>query len=164
MNSHELCYATSDSPVKGFQYGGILVSNGDVGLEGVPDVKHARFDTGNTHGSIIELNGKYFVFYHRHSNRKQSSRQAMAEEICFEDGKFYQAEMTSCGLNGGPLEGKGTYPSYIVCNLYGKRDTFLKHDQASEERLSISDSGWKRQRVRTGSVHCKYVRRCPGRL
>ena len=165
MNSHELCYATSDSPVKGFQYGGILVSNGDVGLEGVPDVKHARFDTGNTHGSIIELNGKYFVFYHRHSNRKQSSRQAMAEEICFEDGKFYQAEMTSCGLNGGPLEGKGTYPSYIVCNLYGKKgNTFLKHDQASEERLSISDSGWKRQRIRTGSVHCKYVRRCPGRL
>ena len=43
MNSHELCYATSDSPVKGFQYGGILVSNGDVGIEGVPDVKHARF-------------------------------------------------------------------------------------------------------------------------
>lgn len=131
MNSHELCYATSDSPVKGFQYGGILVSNGDVGLEGVPDVKHARFDTGNTHGSIIELNGKYFVFYHRHSNRKQSSRQAMAEEICFEDGKFYQAEMTSCGLNGGPLEGKGTYPSYIVCNLYGKKGTrflsMIKH-------------------------------------
>ena len=64
MNSHELCYATSDSPVKGFQYGGILVSNGDVGFEGVPDVKHARCNTGNTHGSIIELNGKYFVFYH----------------------------------------------------------------------------------------------------
>ena len=81
MNSHELCYATSDSPVKGFQYGGILVSNGDVGLEGVPDVKHARCNTGNTHGSIIELNGKYFVFYHRHSNRKQSSRQACAERI-----------------------------------------------------------------------------------
>ena len=103
MNSHELCYATSDSPVKKFQYGGILVSNGDIGMEGVPDVKHARNNTGNTHGSIIELNGKYFVFYHRHSNRKQSSRQAMAEEIRFEDGKFYQAEMTSCGLNGGPL-------------------------------------------------------------
>ena len=131
MNSHELCYATSDSPVKGFQYGGILVSNGDIGLEGVPDVKHARNNTGNTHGSIIELNGKYFVFYHRHSNRKQSSRQAMAEEIRFEDGKFYQAEMTSCGLNGGPLEGKGTYPSYIACNLYGKKGTrflsMIKH-------------------------------------
>ena len=81
--------------------------------------------------SIIELNGKYFVFYHRHSNRKQSSRQAMAEEIRFEDGKFYQAEMTSCGLNGGPLEGKGSYPSYIACNLYGKKGTrflsMIKH-------------------------------------
>ena len=131
MNSHELCYATSDSPVEKFQYGGILVSNGDIGMEGVPDVKHARNNTGNTHGSIIELNGKYFVFYHRHSNRKQSSRQAMAEEIRFEDGKFYQAEMTSCGLNGGPLEGKGTYPSYIACNLYGKKGTrflsMIKH-------------------------------------
>lgn len=133
MNSHELCYATSDNPVSGFQYGGILVSNGDVGLPGVPDVKHAKNNTGNTHGSIIELNGKYYVFYHRHSNRKQSSRQAMAEEIRFENGRFYQAEMTSCGLNGEPLEGKGTYPSYIACNLYGKKGTrflsMIKHSK-----------------------------------
>ena len=131
MNSHELCYATSDSPVSGFPYGGILVSNGDVGLPGVPDVKHAKNSTGNTHGSLIELNGKYYVFYHRHSNRKQSSRQAMAEEIRFENGRFYQAEMTSCGLNGGPLEGKGMYPAYICCNLYGKKGTrflsMIKH-------------------------------------
>ena len=133
MNSHELCYATSDNPVSGFQYGGILVSNGDVGLPGVPDVKHAKNNTGNTHGSIIELNGKHYVFYHRHSNRKQSSRQAMAEEIRFENGRFYQAEMTSCGLNGEPLEGKGTYPSYIACNLYGKKGTrflsMIKHSK-----------------------------------
>lgn len=62
-------------------------------------------------------------FYHRHTNRKQSSRQACAEEIRFEDGKFYQAEMTSCGLNGGPLEGKGTYPTYCACNVYGPAGT-----------------------------------------
>ncbi len=104
-----------------------------MGLPGVPDVKHAKNNTGNTHGSIIELNGKYYVFYHRHSNRKQSSRQAMAEEIRFENGRFYQAEMTSCGLNGEPLEGKGTYPSYIACNLYGKKGTrflsMIKHSK-----------------------------------
>ena len=141
MNSHELCYATSDSPVKGFQYGGILVSNGDVGLEGVPDVKHARCNTGNTHGSIIELNGKYFVFYHRHSNRKQSSRQACAERIRFENGKFYQAEMTSCGLNDGPLKGKGNYPPTSPAMYMAKRNPFLKYDQASKVRSSISDSG-----------------------
>ena len=31
--------------------------------------------------------------------------------------------MTSCGLNGGPLEGKGTYPAYIACNLFTGEDT-----------------------------------------
>lgn len=123
LNSHNLCYAVSDKPTEGFRYGGILVSCGDIGLPGVPDVKHARMSTGNTHGSLIEINGKHYVFYHRHSNRKQSSRQGMAEEIRFEDGKFYQAEMTSCGLNGGPLKGRGSYSSCIACNLYGKDGT-----------------------------------------
>ena len=129
--SHELCYAVSDNPTGGFQFGGILVSNGDIGLPGITDVKKAKNYTGNTHGSLIEINGKYYIFYHRHSNRKQSSRQAVAEEIRFENGKFYQAEMTSCGLNGEPLSGQGTYPSYITCNLYGKKGTrflsMIKH-------------------------------------
>ena len=123
LNSHNLCYATSKSPTEGFEYGGILVSCGDIGLPGVDDVKHARNSTGNTHGSLIEIGGKYYIFYHRHTNRKQSSRQACAEEIRFEDGRFYQAEMTSCGLNGGPLFGKGEYPTAIACNVYGKNGT-----------------------------------------
>ena len=123
LNSHNLCYAVSDKPTEGFEFGGILISCGDIGLPGVPDVKHAHMDTGNTHGSLIEINGKYYIFYHRHSNRKQSSRQACAEEIRFEDGRFYQAEMTSCGLNDGPLPGKGRIPSYCACNVYGKNGT-----------------------------------------
>lgn len=131
LNSHELCYATSDNPTSGFQYGGILISNGDIGLPGVTNVNNAKNYTGNTHGSLIEINGKYYIFYHRHTNRKQSSRQGCAEEIRFEDGKFYQAEMTSCGLNGGPLEGKGNYPTAIACNLYGPKGTkflsMIKH-------------------------------------
>lgn len=135
LNSHELCYATSDNPTHGFEYGGILVSNGDIGLDGITDVKHAHDYTGNTHGSLIELNGEYYIFYHRHTNRKQSSRQACAEKIRFENGKFYQAERTSCGLNGGPLQGTGKYPSYIACNLYGKEGTMfysmIKHPKKS---------------------------------
>ena len=123
--SHELCYATSDNPTSGFEFGGTLISIGDIGLDGITDVKHARDYTGNTHGSLIKIGDDYFVFYHRHTNRKQSSRQACAEKIRFEDGKFYQAERTSCGLNGKPLAGKGTYPSYIACNLYGKDGTMF---------------------------------------
>ena len=140
LNSHELCYAFSDHPTGGFQYGGILVSNGDIGLPGVDDVKHAKNSTGNTHGSLIEINGKYYIFYHRHSNRKQSSRQACAEEIRFENGRFLQAEMTSCGLNNGPLNGTGHYPSYIACNVYGKKGTrflsMLKHSKIGHPYLT----------------------------
>lgn len=140
LNSHELCYATSDNPTEGFEFGGVLVSNGDIGLPGITDVKNARNCTGNTHGSLIEINGSYYVFYHRHSNRKQSSRQACAERIRFENGKFYQAEMTSCGLNDGPLKGKGNYPSYIACNVYGKKGTrflsMIKHPKSGHPYLT----------------------------
>ncbi|MBW4837936.1 MAG: alpha-N-arabinofuranosidase, partial [Paenibacillaceae bacterium] len=31
-----------------------------------------------------------------------------------------QAEMTSCGPNGGPLEGRGEYPAYLACHLFSK--------------------------------------------
>ena len=36
------------------------------------------------------------------------------------DGHFAQAEMTSCGLNGGPLRGIGSYPAAIACHLQSK--------------------------------------------
>ena len=138
--SHELCYATSDNPVKGFQFQGTLVSNGDIGIGSVMDVHHAKNDTGNTHGSLIKIENKYYVFYHRHSNRKQSSRQACAEEIRFENGRFLQAQMTSCGLNGRSLFGQGTYPSYICCNLYGKDGTrflsMIKYPKGSSPYLT----------------------------
>lgn len=40
-----------------------------------------------------------------------------------ENGMFQQAEMTSCGLNGKPLKGIGTYPARIACNLWSKDGT-----------------------------------------
>ena len=131
LQSHELCYAVSDKPTKGFVFGGTLISNGDIGLpadEGevkgnVRTIQTAVNDTGNTHGSLIQIGEEYYVFYHRQTNRKQSSRQACAEKIRFENGKFYQAEMTSCGLNEGELKGIGEYPAYICCNLHGKKKT-----------------------------------------
>ena len=140
LNSHNLCWAVSSSPTGGFEYGGVLVSCGDIGLPGVPDAGRARMCTGNTHGSVIGIGGEYYVFYHRHSNRKQSSRQACAERIRFEDGRFYQAEMTSCGLNGAPLAGEGRYPAYAACNVYGKNGTrflsMLKHRKGADPFLT----------------------------
>lgn len=115
---HELCYATGKSPTGPWQFGGTIVSNGDVGLKDRPDVKSASNYTGNTHGNIAEINGKHYVFYHRQTNRHCFSRQACAEEIVIgEDGSIQQVEITSCGLNGGPLKGEGFYEARIACNL-----------------------------------------------
>ena len=91
--------------------------NGDIGYRG-RDAQHKLNMTGTTHGSIIEINGQWYVFYHRLTHKSDYSRQACAEKIrILEDGSIPQAEMTSCGLNDGPLSAEDTYPAVIACNL-----------------------------------------------
>ena len=120
FKSQELCYATSKYPDKDFQYGGTIVSNGDIGLNGRKDEDNV-YPTGNNHGSIVKIKDKWYVFYHRHTQSTSFSRQGCAEEIqILEDGSIPQVEITSCGLNGGPLAGKGTYSAHICCNLSTK--------------------------------------------
>lgn len=115
--SHELAYAVSDYPDRGFKYGGAIISNGDIGYKGRAE-KDALNYWGNIHGSIEKIGEKWYVFYHKQTNKNEQTRQGCAEEITIlPDGSIPQVEMTSCGLNGGPLEGKGDYPAYIACNL-----------------------------------------------
>lgn len=121
---HELCYATSKSPTQGFQYGGVLVSNNDLHIDSYKPAEKPMYYGGNNHGSMVEINGKWYVFYHRHTNGTNYSRQGCAEQIEFLDsGMIPQAEMTSCGLNGGPLDGFGEYPAYLACNLFCKDES-----------------------------------------
>lgn len=115
---HELCYAVAPSPEGPFEFGGTIISNGDIGIGGITDENDCNNYIGNNHGSIEKIGGKWYVFYHRHTNGTSFSRQACAEEIkILPDGSIPQVEMTSCGLNGGPLAGKGKYPARIACNL-----------------------------------------------
>ena len=70
------------------------------------------------------INGQWYIFYHRHTNGTWYSRQGCAEKLTLSaDGSFAQAELTSCGLNGGPLAGKGEYPAHIVCRLFTDEPT-----------------------------------------
>lgn len=113
--SHELCYATSRFPDRDFQFGGILVSIGDLGLAGN---SQAMNYTGNTHGGMVQLGQQWYIFYHRQTNKQCCARQGCAEPITIRpDGSIPQAELTSCGLNGGPLRGSGTYEARIACHL-----------------------------------------------
>lgn len=123
-HNHELCYAVSDRPDGGFEFGGTLVSLGDVGLPGHPDEAHATNYLGNTHGGILRLGERDYIFYHRQTNRSSYARQACAERLRRgPDGRYLQAEVTSCGLNEGPLAGRGTYPARIACNLWSAAGT-----------------------------------------
>ncbi|AUG57746.1 MAG TPA: alpha-N-arabinofuranosidase [Ruminiclostridium sp.] len=116
---HELCYATSKHPTKGFKFRGVIVSNNDIHISSYKPPQKPMYYGGNNHGSIVEINGKWYVFYHRHTNGTNFSRQGCMEEIQFlEDGTIPQVEMTSCGSNNGPLRGLGEYPAYIACNLF----------------------------------------------
>ena len=138
--NHELCYAVSDYPDREFRFGGTIVSNGDVGcamecddgdeagsgsvdgfgggLTGRRSERDSLNMTGTTHGSILQIEGQWYVFYHRLTHKSDYSRQACAEKIeIAADGSIAQVEITSCGLNSGALRGEGCYPAVICCNL-----------------------------------------------
>ena len=84
---------------------------------------------GNNHGSITAIKDKWYIFYHRHTNGSNFSRQGCVEAIEFlSDGTIPQVEMTSCGSNGGPLNGQGEYPAYIACNLIHRDEAMYTGD------------------------------------
>lgn len=115
---HELCYAVSSYPDKGYQYGGIIVSNGDVGFNGRME-EHSVWSAGNNHGGLVEVKGKWYIFYHRHTHGTMYSRQGCAEQVEIDkNGHIAQIEITSGGLAGGPLKALGEYPAAIACNLW----------------------------------------------
>ena len=114
---HELCYATSAAPDGPFDYQGTIVSISDVGYRG--NTEPVAYE-GNTHGGMVEVGGQWYIFYHRHTHERQYSRQGCAEPIeILPDGTIPQVEITSCGLNGGPLPTRRAYPVHIACGIRG---------------------------------------------
>ena len=121
--SHELCYAVSDKPDRDFTYGGTIVSIGDIGYQGNTIPTNYL---GNTHGGMVEVNGQWYIFYHRQTNRHNYSRQACAEKISIlVDGSIPQTEITSCGLSARSLPGNGVYPAHTACNLWAKEGALI---------------------------------------
>ncbi len=120
---HELCYATSKHPTKGFTYRGVIVSNNDLHIDTYKPANKPMYYGGNNHGGMVEANGQWYMFYHRHTNGTSFSRQGCIEPIKFlEDGTIPQVEITTSGPNGGPLVGRGEYPAYLACHLFTNKD------------------------------------------
>ena len=168
VQSHELCYAISDKPDEGYTFGGTLVDIGDVFLNG-REARDAVNCVGNTHGGIECADGQWYVFYHRQTNRTNYSRQACAEKISFdENGHIAQAEVTSCGLNDGPLPAKGTYPAYICCHLTMDGSNTYSHplamgDQFPYQTQDVKDitpdgTGFPETAVKDAAFPVQYVK------
>lgn len=102
-----LAYAISDSPTGPFEYKGYIVDNS------------VDFPGGNNHGSVCEINGQWYIFYHRMTNNSIMSRRACVEKInILSNGYIPPVEMTSLGFEESLNPYKET-PSDIACVLKG---------------------------------------------
>ncbi len=76
-----LRYAFGDSPLGPWRSGGVLVDSRGV----VPNEDGTHLTTANaahnTHGSIEEINGQWYVFYHRPPRGFGNARQAMVAPV-----------------------------------------------------------------------------------
>lgn len=116
---HELCWAVSKKPTEGFTYGGVIVSACDDGIDTYKPAAKPMYYTANNHGSIAKIDGQWYIFYHRHTNGTNYSRQGCLERLTIlPDGTIVQAEITSCGGKDTPLRGEGWYPANIACHLF----------------------------------------------
>lgn len=116
---HELCYATSTHPDRDFMYRGVIVSNNDLHIDTYKNAQMPAYYGGNNHGGILVNGTDTWIFYHRQTNGTTFSRQGCIEKISIDqDGGIEQVEITSQGPRGKPVEGRGSIPAYIACNLF----------------------------------------------
>ena len=125
LQGNELCYGMAKTPEGPFEFKGVIVSNGDLGYNG--NELPVNY-TGNNHGGLVEIGGEVYIFWHRQTHGTGFCRQGCADRVYIQpDGTIPQIEITSCGLNRGPLPAKGTCQSYIACHLTEKDRTRVGH-------------------------------------
>lgn len=128
QTNYTLAYAYSDKPLGPWTYGGTII-DGRAREKG-PDGKvfASANVSGNTHGSICEINGKWWVFYHRQNGLNEFSRQAMVAPISVtvEEGKggkvtISEGEYTSEGFSTEGLNPLDIHPAGICCWYTGPK-------------------------------------------
>ncbi len=136
-NNGFLSYKVSDKPLEGYQPGGDISFNGGEILQNMDGTGTMTYQWGNNHGSIVEINGKWYVFYHRQTGVNEFSRQAMLEpvdvamdkngrvfigDIIYEDGEPIASkpvEMTSQGAHVNGLDAYKMISAGYACHIYG---------------------------------------------
>ena len=127
-SNYTLAYAYSDHPLGPWTYGGTLIDARarDINEQGTV-IASATVD-GNTHGSICEINGQWYVFYHRQTGTNEFARQAMVApiEVKVEEGKggkveISEGEYTSEGFSLQGLNPLERHSAGIACWYTGPK-------------------------------------------
>ena len=111
-SNYTLAYAYSDYPLGPFTYGGTIIDGRAREKDQNGNIIASANVSGNTHGSICEINGKWYVFYHRQNGLNEFSRQAMVAPITVnvEDGKGGKVEISEGEYNSEGFETEGLNP------------------------------------------------------
>ena len=158
-----LSYMWSDWPLGGWQWGGDISFNGGEILKDAEGKGIMTYRWGNNHGSVMEVNGQWYVFYHRQTGRDEFSRQAMLEPVDVvqgKDGKVWigsvdcldgepvasrPVEMTSQGPQLNGINAREWISAGYACHLYGGTETawiepvYEQRDDVSARVMDITD-------------------------
>lgn len=132
-----LSYKYSDKPLEDYKEGGDISLNGGELLTNPDGTKSMSYRWGNNHGSLMNIEGQWYIFYHRQIGIDEYSRQAMIEpvdvamdkngrifigKITYKDGEpvaSVPVEMTSQGAHINGLDAHKIISAGYACHIYG---------------------------------------------
>ena len=110
--NYTLAYAYSDKPLGPWTYGGTIIDGRGREINEQGDTIASANVSGNTHGSICQINGQWYVFYHRQTGLNEFARQAMVAPISVkvEPGKNGKVEISEGEYNSEGFALNGLNP------------------------------------------------------
>jgi hypothetical protein len=123
-SNYTLAYCYSDAPLGPWTYGGTIIDGRGREKDEQGNVIASATPDGNTHGSICEINGQWYVFYHRQTGTNEYARQAMVApiEVKVEEGKGGKVEISEgeYNSNGFALDGLDPFECHSagICCWY----------------------------------------------
>ena len=128
ISNYTLAYAYSDNPLGPWTYGGTIIDGRGRDVNEKGDTIATATVDGNTHGSICEITGPWWVFYHRQTGTDEYARQAMVAPIEVEveegpGGKVFisEGEYTSEGFCTEGLNPLERHSAGIACWYTGPK-------------------------------------------
>lgn len=128
VTNYTLAYAYSDAPLGPWTYGGTIIDGRGREIDENGNPIASATVSGNTHGSICEIEGQWYVFYHRQTGLNEFARQAMVAPITVtvEEGaggkvEISEGEYNSEGFSLDGLDPLEVHSAGLACWYTGPR-------------------------------------------